>query len=202
MTTPRQPTAFKQRLREELAALEASLNLAPTTSPTPARTRPAPPLRRRLRLLLAVGAVAAGAAGAVALPATVSGEHGGSAAYAVDPQHDGTVLVQLFRPDGLPGLIKDLRAIGVNARGFRGSPRGRCTEPQPENLDSAILGRVLPYRLGDGKRMRIDPHAMPEGATLLIVTESKPLAVVSVSLVNRVPHCVPTSISDAPATTP
>lgn len=198
MTTHRQPTAFKQRLGDELAALEASLNPAHITSPAPVRTRPAPPLRR-LRLLLAVGAVAAGAAGAVALPAAVSGEHGGSAAYAVSPQRDGTVLVQLLRPDGLPGLIRDLRALGVNAQGLHASPRGRCIEPQPASLDSAIIGRVLPTRPGDVRKLRIDPHAMPKGAVLLVVTEDHPVSLISFRVVDWAPRCVPTSVSAAPA---
>src|SRR5207245_1314118 len=98
------PTGFKKRLGAELSAMAAD----PVPAPVPATRAPA---RRRVRLTVAVATAAVAAA--VAVP-VLSGS-GSSPAYAVTKQSDGSLMLYLNRHDGLSGLQKQLRRMGVRA---------------------------------------------------------------------------------------
>ncbi|MEV0266474.1 hypothetical protein AB0I49_34730 [Streptomyces sp. NPDC050617] len=179
MTTP---NGFKKQLAEELSAM--------ATAPSPAPAAPVPARRRRTPF--AVAAVAAAAA-AIVVPA-VSGS-GSTPAYAVDKQDDGSLVLDLNRPEGLPGLQEQLKKLGVPAVALK-ADKG-CTEAPPAEYWAT---KYLALTSEPGKA-RIRPDMIPHAATLLIVAEFKKddsVKAVSYRLVkkNKVPTCAVPGIGE------
>ncbi|MGW3562858.1 hypothetical protein ACWDSL_02975 [Streptomyces sp. NPDC000941] len=195
------PTQFKQGLAAELSAMATAQ--APAPAPAPATRAPA----RRLRLPLAVATVAAAAAAAVVVPA-LSGS-GGSPAYAVTKKDDGSLILHLNRPEGLPGLQQQLKKMGVRAAALEGDEN--CPTGAPPHAPWATAGYALTFPSDPGKAV-IHPDLIPDdtvrsdgrrvaGATLLIVAEfGKDNATKSVSfrLVSKVPECSVPGIGGGP----
>lgn len=177
------PTGFRQRLREEL-------EIAAAHRPDLADFPPSAP-QRRSRVPVAVGAAALALGGAVVLPIAYSGS--APAAYAVTADDDGSVLIELNKPSGLPGLQDALRKAGVNAVVMQASSVGQCTDPQPAGLPAGESVRV--HRWDDPlDSLRINPAAMPTDATFLLVADTiGEQIVLSSSVTNSVPACVPST---------
>ncbi|MDI6520359.1 hypothetical protein QMA61_29720 [Streptomyces coelicoflavus] len=184
------PTGFKDRLANELSAMAHASPAAPAT-PTLGRRRRAP--------LMAAGVAAAAAA--VILP-SVSGS-GATPAYAVSEENDGSVLVHLNRPEGLPGLQKQLKALGIRAVALKADDN--CPTKYPFAA-YATAKPTLTYPSDPGK-VRIYPNRIPDGtgdifeslptsesrpATLLLVAEFRKDGTVRTMtpwLVKDVPSC-------------
>ncbi|MGW2133711.1 hypothetical protein [Streptomyces coelicoflavus] len=184
------PTGFKDRLANELSAVAHATPAAPAT-PTLGRCRRAP--------LMAAGVAAAAAA--VILP-SVSGS-GATPAHAVSEENDGSVLVHLNRPEGLPGLQKQLKALGIRAVALKADDN--CPTKYPFAA-YATAKPTLTYPSDPGK-VRIYPNRIPDGtgdileslptsesrpATLLLVAEFRKDGTVRTMtpwLVKDVPSC-------------
>ncbi|MGY0060115.1 hypothetical protein ACWY4P_26820 [Streptomyces sp. LZ34] len=191
------PTQFKQRLASELSAM------ATAPAPVPATRAPA----RRLRLPLAIATVATAAAAAVVVP-TLSGS-GTSPAYAVTKQDDGSLILHLNRPEGLPGLQKQLTKMGVRAAALEGDEN--CPTGAPPHAPWATAGYAMTFPSAPGKAL-IHPEMIPDdtvlpdgrrvaGATLLIVAEfgkDNSTKAVSFRLVSKVPKCSVPGIGGGP----
>ncbi|MCP2167437.1 hypothetical protein [Goodfellowiella coeruleoviolacea] len=112
MTPTRSPRVrFEDRLLAELKQVvveRADLAPEPTAEATPTPTRPA---RRTPRLAVATGVGALGVAGAVVLPAVL----GGTAAYAVEANADGTIHVEIKEIRDAAGLEAALEKAGIPA---------------------------------------------------------------------------------------
>ncbi|MER5872314.1 hypothetical protein [Streptomyces sp. NPDC002044] len=138
------PRAFEERLKAELLAIAADRYPAPA----PARSRAS-----RLRVPLALGAVAATVAGLVALP--VLGERGGSSpAYAVTKDDDGTIWIRVDqRKEALPGLERAIRAMGFGVATV-------VSKPECSPVDRAGLpGHEIPEE--ELRRRPLDPPVLP-----------------------------------------
>ncbi|MFE9636816.1 hypothetical protein [Streptomyces sp. NPDC006463] len=187
------PSAFEQRLKAELLV---RMTDQPAPVPAPYRRSAA----RRYRIPLALGAVAAAAAGLIALP--VLGDSGGSSpahAYTLTRADDGSILVELFQPDGLPGLEAELRGLGVSVAMVYGKPKSECPtdmlamgpafdDPKEPLLSTNEKGFVL----------RINARTVPPGHTLVLEMPSEtrlarlPEAMgFGVHESSRIPPCVP-----------
>ncbi|NHI12022.1 hypothetical protein STPH2_7392 [Streptomyces sp. KO7888] len=188
------PTAFKDRLASELSAM--------ATATAPASVAAAPV--RRLRVpLMAAGVATAAAAAAVILP-SVSGS-GASPAYAVTEEDDGSVIVDLNRPEGLPGLQKQLKELGIRAVAQQGDKDCAAGYPGGWALAKAVLTypsdpgkvRIYPDRLpvhdaaADGNKKRIDDVQRPDPTLLLVADFEKDGTVRTLTdwVVNEVPSC-------------
>ncbi|OKJ10385.1 hypothetical protein [Kitasatospora sp. CB01950] len=192
MTSPdRTPSTshFEQRLGEELTALAAERGAATASA--------ARPSGRRRPLLAAVAVGAAAVVTALVLPAVLSSEHGGSAAYAVTQEPDGTIALKLFDPAGLPGMVATLQRYGVKAAGME---EARSAEecPLPYPVGTGVQpSRVVP---GDGpSTVRIDPKLVPAGSTVLLTSGHTAIGGQAVSsfgvrAVDTVPSCVPPGV--------
>ncbi|MBB5936476.1 hypothetical protein [Streptomyces zagrosensis] len=181
------PTEFKQLLASELSVMAAEA--APDQAPSA-------PTRRR-RAPLAIAAVATAAAAAVIVP-TVSGS-GSTPAYAVTEQDDGSVILDLRRAEGLPGLQRELKKLHLPAVALEGDEN--CSKGHPGIGTYATAFAVMKYPSAPGKA-RIYPDVIPKGtwvggkyyppATLLLVAEFKDNGKVkglSDWLVTDVPSC-------------
>ncbi|MFF1342501.1 hypothetical protein ACFVYT_32265 [Streptomyces sp. NPDC058290] len=183
------PTRFEERLKEELLAIAADRSRIEEQVDFAVRS-PA----RRFRMPLALGVAAAAAAGLlVALP--VVGDDGGSApAYALTKSSDGTITVKLFNPEGLPGLERELRALGVSITRVPVKPAGECSEWPPGGFDEA---NGLLTSEGDGPLLKINSTTLPAGHTLVFTMYEKgPWRGSFGSLrTSLVPSCIPDNFS-------
>ncbi|MFI0734625.1 hypothetical protein ACH4S9_37405 [Streptomyces sp. NPDC021225] len=194
------PTQFKQRLASELSAMATH----PAPAPAPATRAPA----RRLRLPFAIAAVATAAAAAVVVP-TLTGS-GSSPAYAVTREDDGSLTLLLNRPEGLPGLQKQLKKMGVRAAVLEGDKN--CPTGAPPHAPWATAGYALTFPSDPAKAI-VHPDMIPDdtvlsngrrvaGATLLIVAEfgkDNATKAVSFRLVSKVPKCSVPGIGGGPS---
>ncbi|MER7464505.1 hypothetical protein [Streptomyces sp. NPDC097981] len=181
------PTRFEERLKEELLAIAADRGRIEEQADFAVRS-PA----RRFRMPLAVG-VAAAAAGLLALP--VVGDDGGSSpAYALTKGSDGTITVKMFKPDGLPGLERELRALGVSFTRVPVKPASECSEWPPGGFDAAD---GLLTTEGDGPLLKINSKTLPVGHTLVFTMSGKgPWRGSFGSLrTSLVPSCIPDNFS-------
>ncbi|MFG2693908.1 hypothetical protein [Kitasatospora sp. NPDC048407] len=174
---------FERRLGEELAVLAAERE--------PARR---PGLLRRRPVLAALAVGAAAVATALVLPVALGGEHGGTAAYAVTREPDGTIALQLRDPAGLPDMVATLQRYGVPAAGIEEARTPEeCTLPEPAGT-RAQPDLVQP---GDGPGMvRIDPKLVPPGSTVLLTAgraefPGGAFTTFRAVVVESVPDCVP-----------
>ncbi|UUU43066.1 hypothetical protein [Streptomyces sp. NBC_00162] len=184
------PIAFEQRLKAELLVRMPD---RPAPGPAPVRRSPA----RRYRLSLALGAVAATAAGLIALP--VLGDSGGASpahAYTLTRADDGSILVELFHPDGLPGLERELRGLGFSVAMVYGKPKSECPTYAGAAID--VPGEPLTSANENGIVLRINAKTLPAGHTLILEMPSEtrlarhPGAMgFGVVEASKVPPCVP-----------
>ncbi|GAA2613381.1 hypothetical protein SMC26_14075 [Actinomadura fulvescens] len=110
-TTDQRPRVpFEERLRAELLKVvdERAADVPDRITSTAARR-----FVRRRWLVPAVGAATLAATAAVVLPVLVPG--GAPAAYAVEPQGDGTVRVEIKQPRDAARLERDLKRAGIPA---------------------------------------------------------------------------------------
>ncbi|MFI5760286.1 hypothetical protein ACIA8F_05015 [Streptomyces sp. NPDC051563] len=205
------PTAFEGRLKAELVAIAADRAQSGGGAELVARS-PA----RRLRIPLAVGLAAVVAAGLIALP--VMGDQGGSsAAYALSRSDDGSIVVNLYNPDGIAGVERELRALGIPVAVVPEKPQAQCPAVAggfdgPVGLitdERGVITGVSQEQLfgfrkgGDGGLvLTINARTLPAGHTLVLVDPVRPrLTYVGAGSMptERVPSCLPDfSVADAP----
>ncbi|GLY97203.1 hypothetical protein [Actinoplanes sp. NBRC 103695] len=174
------PTGFKQRLASELSAM--------ATHPAPAQAARNP--ARRLRLPFMIATVAAAAVAVAVVVPALSGA-GDSPAYAVTQENDGSLVMDLKRGDGMPGLEKQLKKMGVRAAILKGDED--CATGIPPMVPGSSQREPVTYFDDDPGKARINPDRIRDGETLLIVAEFRngedtPFAV-SDRLVLNVPAC-------------
>jgi hypothetical protein len=131
--------------------------LEPGTPPTVKRRRARP------RVLAGTTLGLAGVGAALAL---VLGAAGTSPAFAVTPNHDGTVTVKILRGAGIAAANARLTALGVRVRVVQ--IEDGCVAA------STLTPRSTPVKPGAIKtwtrvQTRIDPGKIPAGRTLMIV---------------------------------
>ncbi|WP_216215889.1 hypothetical protein [Amycolatopsis aidingensis] len=113
MNTSHQPRGrFEDRLLVSLKQVVSERAAELPATPETTETAGATSARRRPRLAIAAGVAACGAAGAVALPMALGGS---SAAFAVEPQQDGTVRVEISDLRDAGELEAALGEHGINA---------------------------------------------------------------------------------------
>ncbi|MGP4010906.1 hypothetical protein [Streptomyces sp. 4N124] len=183
------PTGFKQRLASELSAM--------ATAPAPVPGTRAPARRRRIPFTVAAVATAAVAA-AVVVP-TLTGS-GSSPAYAVTRQDDGSLIVELNRAEGAPGLQKQLNKMGVRAAVLEGDDR--CATGAPPEAPGSHERYPMTFSDSEAPWMgHIHPDLIHDGETLLLVAESRDdgtTRAVSSRLVTKVPTCSVPGIGGGP----
>ena len=165
-TTPTPPrpldsyeTALLHELRGEVE------RRAVLTSDVPATATVTPARRTVRRRLVLAGASVAAVAAAVTVPLAL----GGSAAYAVSPNSDGSVTVTIQRPEDADGLQRALAANGVNAE-VDYVPSGYVCDPERYTpADGPSTGPVSVQSSAEGMTFTV-PRAMGDaGRTLVIV---------------------------------
>ncbi|MFD5146878.1 hypothetical protein [Streptomyces sp. NPDC058401] len=205
------PTAFEERLKAELVAIAADRAESGGEPELVARSAV-----RRLRIPLAVGLAAVVAAGLIALP-VMGDQGGGSAAYAVSRSDDGTIVVDLYNPEGISGVERELRALGIPVAVVPEKPEAECPMVAggfdgPVGLITdergVIVGesqeQLFGFRKGGGGGLvlTINARTLPAGHTLVLVDPVRPrLTYVGAGSIptERVPSCVPDfTITDAP----
>ncbi|MGW0822463.1 hypothetical protein [Streptomyces sp. NPDC002845] len=175
------PTGFKRRLASELSAM------ATHPAPAPATRAPA----RRLRVPLTIAAVATAAVATAVVVPTLTGS-GGSPAYAVTQQGDGSLVLDLKRAEGMPGLEKQLKKMGVRAVIMKADED--CSTGKPPMVPGSSQRQPVTYELpGAPGKARINPERIRNGETLLLAVEFRdgedtPFAI-SDRLVQKVPTC-------------
>ncbi|MFD1536825.1 hypothetical protein [Nonomuraea guangzhouensis] len=119
------------------------------------------PKRRLLRPIVLAPALGLAAAAAVAIPLLL----GGTPAYAIADNPDGTVNIQINEVKDADKLQSDLRAKGINVV-VNYIPRGKKCSPQPR------AAHFLPKEVGlvvwpppEGANFTIDPSVIKEGQT-------------------------------------
>jgi hypothetical protein len=156
--SPHTTSAFESRLGEELAELAATHDF------------PAPARAKRRRPPLAVGVVAAATAAAVAVPAMLSGQEGGAAAFAVTRDSHGIVVVKLLQPSGFQKMIDKLRSYGIPTVGLQETDAQ--AEACHEGPFPPALTIMLPPQPGDGVgSIRIDTKGIQKGETLVVAND-------------------------------
>jgi hypothetical protein len=166
-------SGYRQRLLVELRAL-AEKNAAEAPSP--------PRVARRPKLALA--GIAGGACVASAAAFALAGGDDGSTAYAVVPQDDGSVTVEIKRLSDADGLERKLRANGIPAEVDYLAPGLTCKEPRferskgggPSSLaiaqreDASLSFTVGANDLRPGQTLVVmSSGSAPEGATSIAV---------------------------------
>ena len=138
---PQRPLdSYETALLSELRGEVRRRALSPAAAPAPR------PVRRRLVL---AGASVAAVAAAVTVPLAL----GGSPAYAVSPNSDGSVTVTIQRAEDAAGLQQALADNGVAAR-VDYVPSGYACDPARFTPASGeASGPVSVQRAGDGRRL-------------------------------------------------
>ncbi|WP_432927248.1 hypothetical protein ACQPZZ_38400 [Microbispora sp. CA-135349] len=130
------------------------------------------PRRRPLRPALLASALALGVAAAVGVPALLGG---GTPAYAVSRNADGTLTITINQAKDPEPLEATLRGMGVNAV-VDYIPMGKRCSPQPRS--TSFLSRQEAQHPADGRPLviwppdqpgfRIDPAAVKPGQTAVL----------------------------------
>ncbi|GIH50241.1 hypothetical protein SAMN05421833_14443 [Microbispora rosea] len=136
------------------------------------RTSAGRPRRRPLRPALLASALALGVAAAVGVPALLGG---GTPAYAVSRNADGTLTITIDQAKDPKPLEATLRGMGVNAV-VDYIPMGKRCSPQPRS--TSFLSRQEAQHPADGRPFliwpsdepgfRIDPAAVKPGQTAVL----------------------------------
>jgi hypothetical protein len=188
--------AARSRLTGAIRAAQAPLR----------RTRPSRPV------LLACGAIAAAAAAAIVVPATLPAGTGGSfvtKAWAVQREPDGTIKITIEQefsdPAGLEralraeGIRADVREIPILSATVNGSPEEYMgcqylgLNLEPTSIQQAVLGQI--GSRGRTTAWTVRPSAMPAGSAMFIqVALSNAVSMASVPVVLKsetLPPCTP-----------
>lgn len=205
------PTAFEGRLKAELVAIAADRVELDGRADFAARS-PA----RRLRIPLAVGLAATAAVGLIALP-VMGGQGGGSAAYALTKGEDGTITVKLFNSEGVPGLERELRGLGVPVVVIQRKPAAECDAPGG-GFDGPVWNEERqawePYEdvldaQADEPVLKINSRTVRPGHTLVLVRPVKPSGGAGnggmgfgTMETSRLPSCIPDFSSSLPEGAP
>jgi hypothetical protein len=155
--TPQRPLdSYETALLSELRGEVRRRALSPAAAPGPR------PVRRRLVL---AGASVAAVAAAVTVPLAL----GGSPAYAVSPNSDGSVTVTIQRAEDAAGLQQALADNGVAAR-VDYVPSGYACDPARFTPASGeASGPVSVQRAGDGLTFTVPRIMGADGRTLVVV---------------------------------
>ena len=155
--TPQRPLdSYETALLSELRGEVRRRALSPAAAPAPR------PVRRRLVL---AGASVAAVAAAVTVPLAL----GGSPAYAVSPNSDGSVTVTIQRAEDAAGLQQALADNGVAAR-VDYVPSGYACDPSRFTPASGeASGPVSVQRAGDGLTFTVPRVMGAAGRTLVVV---------------------------------
>lgn len=160
-------TNFEDRLLAQLRAVVAQRGAAEAAETAEA---PAPTPARRRGPRLALGGAVALVAVAAALIVSVGGE-GTSAAYAVEPQPNGDVSVQINDLSDASGIEAALKQAGIPAD-VTYLPAGMtCRRSGLEAFpgDSMLTGHVDADGVSDGSlTFKVDPHVLGPGQTLVL----------------------------------
>lgn len=122
--------------------------------------------RARPRLLAGTGVGVAGLATAAAL---LLGATSSSPAFAVTPNHDGTVTVKIMRLGGVAGANSRLAAMDVRAKIVQVA--GRCgagIEKQATGGITNIVRTPRAWRAGPARAVRVDPKQIAARNTVVI----------------------------------
>ncbi|MFW6723292.1 hypothetical protein ACHZ98_24680 [Streptomyces sp. MAR4 CNY-716] len=162
-------TGFEERLLGELKQVVADRAAAQGTAPGPVPVAVrAPRPRRRVwaGLTATVGVAAAGTAAVVALPAM-----GGSAAYAVETNDDGTVTATIKEFKDAEGLERQLEEHGVSAEVDYVEGGKWCRQDRGETVDRDFLfDQQSPKEQGGSWSFTVRPADFEPGETLVIDT--------------------------------
>ncbi|MDD9378863.1 hypothetical protein M8Z33_19800 [Streptomyces sp. ZAF1911] len=193
------PTAFEARLKAELVAIAADRAELDGRADFAVRSS-----ARRFRIPLAVG-LAAAAVGLLALP-VMGDQGGGSAAYALTKGEDGTITVKLFNAEGVPGLERELRGLGVPVAVIQRKPAAECDAPGG-GFDGPVWNEERqawePYEdvldaKADEPVLKINSRTVKPGHTLVLVRPVTPSGDVAsggmgfgTMETSRLPSCIP-----------
>lgn len=151
-------SALLHELRDEVVRRTGLASDAPVAAVPPTRR----PVRRRLVL---AGASVAAVAAAVTVPLAL----GGSPAYAVSPNSDGSVTVAIQRPEDADGLQRTLAANGVTAK-VDYVPSGYACDPARFTpADGPGAGTVSVQHGSEGMTFTVTRSMGDGGRTLVIV---------------------------------
>jgi hypothetical protein len=142
-----------------------------------------------------------GAAGAVAAGLVL---FGGSPAYAVTQNSDGTVTVSVANPSGVQGADLKLRALGLHVVVVPVGPGCPSMSSLPQAPPSNQSGRVTgTASRGGDNTVTVEVKGVPAGATALVAAQELPKngMVLAVDMITGpVPKCV--SMPAGPTTPP
>lgn len=133
-------------------------------------TGPGPRRNRRRQLALAATACAVTAGVAVGVPAITDG---GSTAYAVAQNQDGSVTIRIMRYQDAEGLEAEIEKYGVAAEVYY-LPKGKwCKRPQ---YKAAPLNQDAAFEMVDrtGMNVVIQPRAFTPDRTLILTHSGTP----------------------------
>jgi hypothetical protein len=168
-------TEFAQRLRAELKAIVVQRSAA-LAAEEATRAATATPLWRRPRLALGGGAATATVAAAL----IVSASGGGTpAAYAVEPQPEGMISVEILSLEDAKGLVEALDEVGIPAAVDYLATGMACKEPrfqpvQPPDGRVFLISQISPDGKGVPKAFVIDRDAVGPDQTLVITASPSP----------------------------
>ncbi|WP_407840129.1 hypothetical protein ACE1OC_33575 [Streptomyces sp. DSM 116496] len=165
------PSGFEDRLKSALLA----------RLPEPAPATPARSFARRYGVPLAIGAATASVVAVMALPGNAlnASPPGGGPAGMPSPSAtdapeirkdpDGSLVFKLPTHDQVPALVRQLKALGVQAVVVPKRPRSQCSElggggrgPQADP-EAEILQNG-----GDGFVLKVNAKTVPPGHTLML----------------------------------
>lgn len=156
---------YEERLLSELRAYVAER--------PPSGTPVAVERRRRLPKVALAGVAAAAVAGGVVV---ATGGDTASAAYAVEPQGDGSVTVEIRKLEDAEGLQAKLREAGVPAV-VKYLPIGKSCkegwfEPARDPVQRATMSGSMVDRRDGPTTFTIDPGTLQPGQTVVITTST------------------------------
>jgi hypothetical protein len=179
---------FEDRLWAELVERHTALAAQPGAVPARRRTSRAP-----LRRLLPIAVTALIAAVAIVLAGGL-GSGGGTPAYAVTQNPDGTVTVTIRELVGVEGADNQLETLGVPVR--VAAPEAGCVTSSytPVRLTAAMHATLFHYTSTGPRGVQIDPAAIPVGDTLLLSAREAGQGVVALAVTlyrGQAPPCLP-----------
>ncbi|WP_407566042.1 hypothetical protein [Streptomyces sp. 184] len=160
-------TGFEERLLGELKRVVAERGAAESPAVPPVAVEVRAPRRRLwVGLTATAGVAAAGVTAVVALPAM-----GGSAAYAVETNDDGTVTATIKEFTDAEGLERQLEEHGVSAEVDYMEWGQWCQGDRGEGVNRDFLFRQDPPPTTDGPwSFTVRPADLGPGETLVIET--------------------------------
>jgi hypothetical protein len=190
VTTESHPR-FEDRLLDELRAVVAEAPPAPRGHRS----------RRRRRILIGAAAATVAACVALGVPLLTGG---GTPAYAVSANADGSVTVEISSLADAAGLERKLRDAGVPAV-VRSLPPGKmCKAPWFTPAGPGDGGQMrggVEQMAGGGTRFTIDGH-LPADVTLVIATQQDPSGASAIAVALAQGAVGACTVVDAPAGAP